>query len=400
MEQLKELFRTRRLSEKSPPVPSQKDIALFKSSPKQFVCVELLQEGNHKAFSELISLLSSDHGRRAAVKPGSARLEAPPLEEQRDKLEAIGLHLGRAELAERTGSWTAACEQRLLLGRYFSAQRDFWLSLYFYHSCADRERGGRSKPATEARGYLSELYLQQGDLKRARQQAELFLKQAEEGGWLDSDGRPLRLWASRRLGKIYTLLGEALLADRDYDSAAALLHQGYDMAKQCEDRSMEGEVTFRLGLTSRSSGDQEAARQFFNSCIQIYSSLQDANKLVQTYKAMAKSSERWAQRHARLRFAFRSVFQRPRAAPFVLFVVFDSEGNIHETLRLLQKSADVCRSSKLQDKLADVCLYLGNIYYDMNQHLKACEYFLRAYKEACEAGDMALQLEAQVLYLM
>ncbi|XP_024866939.1 tetratricopeptide repeat protein 29 isoform X3 [Kryptolebias marmoratus] len=365
MEQLKELFRTRRLSEKSPPVPSQKDIALFKSSPKQFVCVELLQEGNHKAFSELISLLSSDHGRRAAVKPGSARLEAPPLEEQRDKLEAIGLHLGRAELAERTGSWTAACEQRLLLGRYFSAQRDFWLSLYFYHSCADRERGGRSKPATEARGYLSELYLQQGDLKRARQQAELFLKQAEEGGWLDSDGRPLRLWASRRLGKIYTLLGEALLADRDYDSAAALLHQGYDMAKQCEDRSMEGEVTFRLGLTSRSSGDQEAARQFFNSCIQIYSSLQDANKLVQTYKAMAKSSE--------------------------------SEGNIHETLRLLQKSADVCRSSKLQDKLADVCLYLGNIYYDMNQHLKACEYFLRAYKEACEAGDMALQLEAQVM---
>lgn len=60
------------------------------------------------------------------------------------------------------GLWTTVCEERLLLGRYFSAQGDIWLSLYFYHSCADRERGAGSKPASEARGHLAELYLQRG----------------------------------------------------------------------------------------------------------------------------------------------------------------------------------------------------------------------------------------------
>lgn len=56
--------------------------------------------------------------------------------------------------------------------------------------------------------------------------------QAEEGGWLDSDGRPLRLWACRELGKTYSLLGEAMLAARDYDAAKKLLQQGSRMATE------------------------------------------------------------------------------------------------------------------------------------------------------------------------
>ncbi|XP_037537520.1 tetratricopeptide repeat protein 29, partial [Nematolebias whitei] len=227
-------FRTKRVSDEPP--PTLKDIALFRNSPKQFVCVELLQEGNHKTFSELVALLRSDRDQRAEAEPGSARLQVPPLEEQRDKLEAIRLHLGRAEQAERTGLWTTVCAERLLLGRYFSAQRDLWLSLYFYHSCADRERGGGSKPASEARGHLAELYLQRGELQQARQLAEQFLEQAKEGRWLDSNGRPLRFWACQVLWKIYTLLGDALLTDKDYDTAMTLFHQSYSMAKLCEYR--------------------------------------------------------------------------------------------------------------------------------------------------------------------
>lgn len=60
------------------------------------------------------------------------------------------------------GSWSMGCERRLFLGQYFSAPEDHWLSSHFYHSCADREQGGRSRSAIEARACMAELYLQQG----------------------------------------------------------------------------------------------------------------------------------------------------------------------------------------------------------------------------------------------
>ncbi|KAM4536603.1 tetratricopeptide repeat protein 29 isoform 2-T2 [Odontesthes bonariensis] len=357
--------RTSGVSDESPQLLSKTDIALFRNSPKQYICVELLQDGYHRSFSEVFSLLRSDQDRRVTPELESASLHYPPLEEQRGKLETMKLHLSRAEEAERTGSWTTVCEQRLLLGRYFSAPEDVWLSLYFYHSCADREHGGCSRQATEARACLADIYLQQDDLEQARQQAELCLKQAEDGGWLDSSGLSLRLRACQVLGKIYIWLADAPLAAADYDKALKLLHKGYSMATECENKLIEGEAVFRLGLTYQSSGDQDKAKEFFNTCIKIYSSLQDAEGLVKTYKAMAKSLE--------------------------------SEGNIDETLQCLEKSAEISRSSGLQNKLADICLSLGNIYYNMSQYVRAYHYFLQGYEVARHAGDVALLQKAQVM---
>ncbi|XP_072232284.1 tetratricopeptide repeat protein 29 [Leuresthes tenuis] len=400
----KAFFRTSGVSDESPPLLSKKDIALFRNSPKQYICVELLQDGYHRSFSEVFSLLCLDQDRRVTPELESASSLTPPLEEQQDKLETMKLHLSRAEQAERTGSWTIACEERLLLGRYFSAPEDVWVSLYFYHSCADREHGGRSRPATEALACLADIYVQQDDLEQARQQAELCLKQAEDGGWLDSSGLSLRLRACQVLGKIYSWLADAPMAAADYNMALKLLHKACSMAAEFtrsgrksetinfahlketqrrrpyrlqherdrqigkqsgENKLIEGEAVFRLGLTYQSSGDQDKAKQFFNTCIKIYSSLEDAEGLVKTYKAMAKSLE--------------------------------SEGKIDETLQCLEKSADISRSSGLQNKLADICLTLGNIYYNTSQYVRAYDYFLQGYEVACHTGDLALLQKAQVM---
>uniref|UniRef100_A0A3Q2U5L0 Tetratricopeptide repeat protein 29 n=1 Tax=Fundulus heteroclitus TaxID=8078 RepID=A0A3Q2U5L0_FUNHE len=357
-----ESFRNEPVSD--PSILSRKEIALYRNCPKQYVCVEMLQDGYHGAFSELFSLLRSDQDQRTQALPGSARLQAPPLEDQRDKLETIRLHLSLAEKAEREGAWTAVCEERLRLGRYFSSHQDFRLSFHFYHSCADRERGGRSRPATEARLHLAELYRQHGDPEEARQQAEMGLKQAEQGGWLDSDGRPLRLWACRELAKSCSLLGEAFHAEKDFDTAKKLLQYGSKMALEGEDRCVEGEVLFKQGLSLQSLGDHGAARQAFSTCLQIFSELQDVNALVRNYKAMAKSLE--------------------------------SEGNVQEALWLLEEAANTCRSSGLRGELADVCLHLGNIYCHLGQPKRACEYFLQGYKAACSTGDVTLLQKAQV----
>lgn len=72
-----------------------------------------------------------------------------------------------------------------------------------------------------------------GELERASQQAELCLKRAEDDGWLDSAGRPLRLRARRALWRIYSQLAEAPLDSADYNEALTLLHKGYSMAAEC-----------------------------------------------------------------------------------------------------------------------------------------------------------------------
>uniref|UniRef100_A0A8C4EAD0 Tetratricopeptide repeat protein 29 n=1 Tax=Dicentrarchus labrax TaxID=13489 RepID=A0A8C4EAD0_DICLA len=351
--------------EKSAQILSRAEIAWFTNSLKQNICVETLREGNHRSFSEIFFLLQSDQDRRAAAEPGSAVRLQTPLDEQRDKLETMRQHLSRAEQAERIGSWTAVCDQRLFLGLYFSAPEDLWVSLHFFHSCADREKGGRSRPATEARACMAELYLQQGELDQARQQAELCIKQAEDGGWLALNGRPLRLRARQAMSGIYSRLADAPLNAGDYSKALTLLHKGYIMATESEDKHIEGEASYRLGLTYQRAGDHDTAKQFFNTCMQIFGTLQDADGLGKSYNAMAKSLE--------------------------------SEGNIHETVQCLEKLADIARSNGLQHNLAEAYMYLGNIYYMRSQYKRAYEFFLQGYEVACKLGDVALLQKTQVL---
>nr|XP_046237016.1 tetratricopeptide repeat protein 29 isoform X2 [Scatophagus argus]XP_046237017.1 tetratricopeptide repeat protein 29 isoform X2 [Scatophagus argus]XP_046237018.1 tetratricopeptide repeat protein 29 isoform X2 [Scatophagus argus] len=365
MRQEKDAHQTASVSGHSAPILSKAETAQFRSSLKQNTCVEMLQEGYHRSFSELFCLLSSDQDRRAAAEPGSAVRLQTPLEEQRDKVETIRLHLSQSEEAERKGSWSTACEQRLFLGQYFSAPEDLWLSLHFYHSCTDREQGRHSRLSTEARACMAELYLQQGELEQARQQVELCIKQARDRSCVDSAGRPLRLRALQTLWRIYSRLADVQLDAADYSEALTLLHKGYSTAAESEDKQIEGEATYRLGLTYQRAGDHDTAKQFFNTCMQIYGTLQDADGLGKAYRAMAKCME--------------------------------SEGNVHETVQCLETLADISRSNGLQHTLADAYLCLGSIYYKTSRYRRACEFFLRGYEAACVLEDAALLQKAQVL---
>ncbi|XP_034713220.1 tetratricopeptide repeat protein 29 [Etheostoma cragini] len=217
----------------SSPLISRGEISQFRNSPKQNICVQLLREGYPRAFSEIFSLLAADRDRRDAAEPGSDLRLQTPLDRQLDKLETMKRHLSRAEEAERTCSWMVVCDQRLMLGWYFSAPEDLWLSLHFFHSCTDREQGSHSRPATEARVCMAETYLKLGELERARQQAELCLQQVEDAGWADSDGRPLRLRACEALWRIYSRLADAPLEAADHDQGLKLLYKGYGMATEC-----------------------------------------------------------------------------------------------------------------------------------------------------------------------
>ncbi|KAJ4941995.1 hypothetical protein JOQ06_011866, partial [Pogonophryne albipinna] len=269
-----------------------------------------------------------------------------PLEQQWDKLETLRRHLSRAEQAENTCSWTVVCDQRLFLAQFFS--------------CADREQGGQSRPATEARACLAEVYLQLGDLQAARQQADQCLQQAEGEGWVDSSGRPLRLRALRALSSVYSRLADAPLEAEDHSEALRLLHRGHSIATEAEDKKLEFDTLLRLGLPIRAQEDHDT---LFNTCMQICVSLHDAEGLGKSYKAMSKSIE--------------------------------SEGNTQETLECLEKLVDICRDNGLKRNLADAFLCLGNTYFTMREYSRASEFFLQGYGVSCELGDVALLQKAQ-----
>ncbi|XP_051800223.1 tetratricopeptide repeat protein 29 isoform X2 [Acanthochromis polyacanthus] len=339
---------------------SRREIGLFRNSLKQNVCVQLLQDGDHRSFSELFRLLASDRDRREAS--SAVRLQTPPLEEQLDKLETMKLHLSRAERAERTGLWSSACEELLLLGRFFSSPEDLWLRVHFYRRCSDGGRG--SRPAVEAQLCLAELQLEDGEVEQVRQQVELSLQQMEDG-WLDSESRSLKLRTLRVLWRIYSRLADAPLAAGDLTDALELLHEGYRISTQTEDKRMEGEAAFKLGLAYQSAGEHEAAKQHLSSCMQICGSLQDSDGLTKAYKAMASSLQ--------------------------------SEGNTDEAIQCLKKLADLSRSDGLQHNLAESLMSLGNIYYSRREHQRAAENFLQAYQVYCNTGDEAQLQKAQVM---
>ncbi|XP_061619986.1 tetratricopeptide repeat protein 29 isoform X2 [Phyllopteryx taeniolatus] len=352
-------------SEKSAQSLSKDDIAKFINSRKQNICVGLLQHGFHRSFSELFLLLRLDRERREAAEINSALSLQTPLEEQHAKVESVGLHLSRAERAQRDGRWPAAYEQRLHLGAYFTAEReDLWLSLHFYHTCTHAREDGCMRHATEGRACLAELYLQQGQLEKARQQAELCVQMADEGGWLDSSGRSLPRRARESMWSICSRQADARIKAGDPDEALQLLHRGYATATESENKNIEGEAAYQLGLAYYSVGDYDTSEQYLNTSMHICSTTEDFDGLGKAYKAVAKLCE--------------------------------SKGNLNSTIQLLESLVDISRSNGLHHHLVDACLCLGNVYTNRRQYDRARESLLQGYSVACDIGDVTLVQKAQV----
>ncbi|XP_053716035.1 tetratricopeptide repeat protein 29 [Synchiropus splendidus] len=343
---------------------SQKEIARFRNRLKHTMSVEMLQNGYHRSFSEFLFLLNRDHSRRMEAPPNSLISLQTPLEEDMGKLEAMKLHLTQAEEAERTGSWSSVYQERLLLAQYFSAPEDLWLRLHFFLSCTDKEQGLHSRPSVEARVCLAEIYSQQGDLDQAREHAELCLLLSGSEDMLDSSGQPLRLRVCQVLWRIYSQLADSLQGTTNFSEVLKMLHRGYVMTAECEDKHLEAHAAYQLGLTHHAAGNYGEARKFLTISVRIYDMFMDSDGLGKTYKAMAK--------------------------------LLANEGNIEETIQCLEKLVDVSGRKGLEQNLADACMSLGNIYLTWNELDKAAEYFQQGYESACGAGDVSLLQRAQV----
>ncbi|KAF3837493.1 hypothetical protein F7725_004957 [Dissostichus mawsoni] len=165
---------------------------------------------------------STQHSRRKQQKeflpPGSDKSA------EWDKLETLRRHLSRAE-QQKTPLLDGVCDQRLFLAQFFSSPEDGWLSV-------QTGSGGRSRPATEARACLAEVYLQLGDpRRRGSRRISVSSRRRVKAGWIP----PAR--ALRALSSVYSRLADAPLEAEDHSEALRLLHRGHSIAT--EDKKLE-----------------------------------------------------------------------------------------------------------------------------------------------------------------
>ncbi|XP_036407768.1 tetratricopeptide repeat protein 29 [Megalops cyprinoides] len=356
------------VKEKSKKTSLTKDeVALYRNSHKHSVSVDMLRKGYHRSFCEFLALIHRWNASREAAEPGSAIWQQQPLEEQPHKLDQLQHFLTRAEAAQRAGLYEEVYENQVALACYFVEPEDKWLSYHFYEASLVSARmvktdGGRKE--AEANSNLGHVYMEQGQLERAREHYEAFHHLTETQAWKDEAGRTLRSQACECLWRIYTLLADKMLENEEHGPAIETLTKAFEMAQEAGDKKIEGKAAYRVGLAYQCVGDQETAKRYLNMYMDISTVLGDDESLGKAYEAIAKSLE--------------------------------SEGKLAETVEYLEKFVEVSQDDGLHHNLQEACMCLGIFFSSRGQYDRGCGYFERAYEIARKRSDAGPLQKAQV----
>ena len=76
----------------------------FRNTFKQNLSLDMLQEGYHKSYSEMFSLIKQENIERFSAGPESIIWSKTLLEDQPEKLDTLKKYLTQAEVAQRNGS--------------------------------------------------------------------------------------------------------------------------------------------------------------------------------------------------------------------------------------------------------------------------------------------------------
>ncbi|XP_064201428.1 tetratricopeptide repeat protein 29 isoform X3 [Anguilla rostrata] len=349
------------------------EVALFRNSHKQSVCVAMLRQGLHRSFSELLGLTHRWNAVRDASERGSDIWEQQPLEEQDHKLDQLQLCLTRAEAAQRAGRYEEVYENQVALACYFVEPEDKWLAHHFYErsllsaAMVTTDGGRREAEANSNMGHVCterDGVSVAGQLERAQAHYEAFHHLTEGRGWEDEAGRTLHSRACQCLWRIYTLLADNMLENKDYQPAIQTLTKAFLLAKEGGDKAVEGKAAYRVGLAYQSVGDHETAETYLNLYMDISADLGDDESLGTAYKAVAKSLE--------------------------------SEGKLGESVQYLEKFVEVSQDESLKHNLEEACMCLGVFFCSRGQYDRGCQHFQRAYEIAQNLHSVAVLQKAQV----
>ncbi|KAK1343160.1 hypothetical protein QTO34_015935 [Cnephaeus nilssonii] len=251
---------------------SKEEVAAYRNTYKKNVCVDMLRDGYHKSFTELFALMEKWDALRDAARVRSVFWLQKPLEEQPDKLDHFYYYLTRAEVAERKKYFEDVYDNLYALACYFNNSEDKWVRNHFYQRCFEIAQlikidGGKKE--AEAHGHLGLLFEEEGRLLEAAEHYEAFHQLTQGRIWKDEAGRFLNLLACESLLRTYRLLSDKMLENKDYTQAIRILIKASEIAKEGNDKKMEGEASYYLGLAHLAAGEHDTALAETNTQIEV-----------------------------------------------------------------------------------------------------------------------------------
>ncbi|XP_066109554.1 tetratricopeptide repeat protein 29 [Saccopteryx bilineata] len=348
---------------------SKEEVAAYRNSYKKSVCVDMLRDGYHKSFSELFALMEKWDALREAARVRSLFWLQRPLEEQPDKLDHFYCYLTRAEEAERNEYFEDVYNNLYALACHFDNSEDKWVRNHFYERCfqiAQLIKIDGGKKEAESHWHMGLLFEEDGQLLEAAEQYEAFHQLTQGRVWKDEMGRLLTLLSCESLLRIYRLLSDQMLKNKDYKQAIRILRKASEIAKEGNDKKMEGEACYYLGLAHLAAGEYETALTVLNAYSKISADLDDDLSLERAYEAIAK--------------------------------VLQSQGQMTEAITYLKKVVKIARNTFQSLDVVKASTMLGDIYNEKGYYSKASEYFQQAFDTTVQLTNIPLMDETKVHY--
>uniref|UniRef100_A0A8D1SMQ1 Tetratricopeptide repeat protein 29 n=1 Tax=Sus scrofa TaxID=9823 RepID=A0A8D1SMQ1_PIG len=348
---------------------SKEEVAAYRNSYKKNICVDMLRDGYHKSFTELFALMEKWDAQREAARLSSLLWVQRPLEEQPDKLDHFYHYLTRAEAAERKEYFEEVYNNLYALACYFNNSEDKWVRNHFYERCfkiAQLIKVDGGKKEAEAHAHMGLLFEEEGQLLEAAEHYEAFHQLTQGRIWTDETGRFLNLLACESLLRTYRLLSDKMLENKEYKQAIRILIKASEIAKAGNDKKMEGEASYYLGLAHLAAGEYETALAVLNTYGKISADLDDDLSLGRAYEATAK--------------------------------VLQSQGQMTEAIQYLKKVVNIARNNFQSLDFVRASTMLGDIFNEKGSYHKASEYFQQAFDTTAELTNVPLMDETKVHY--
>ncbi|KAM4834404.1 tetratricopeptide repeat protein 29 [Thomomys bottae] len=348
---------------------SKEEVAAYRNSYKKSICVDMLRDGYHKSFAELFGLIEQWDSLRDAARLKAIFWLQKPLEERPDTLDHFYHYLTRAETAEREGYFEEVYNSFYALACYFSDPEDKWVRNHFYERCfkiAQLIKYDGGKKEAESESHMGLLYEEDGQLQEAAEHYEAFHHLTQGRIWKDQDGHFLNLVACENLLRIYRLLADKMLENEDYKQAIKILRKACEIAKEGNDRTMEGEASYYLGLAHLSAGDYDIALNDLNNFSQISIEQDDDLSLGKAYEAIAR--------------------------------VLQCKGETTEAIKYLEKVVKIARNNFLSLDIVRASTMLGDIYNKKGKYNKASKFFEQAFDTTVKLMNVSLMDETKVHY--
>ncbi|NXI54193.1 TTC29 protein, partial [Chloroceryle aenea] len=98
-----------------------------------------------------------------------------------------------------------------------------------------------------------------GHIMKAAEHYEAFYQLTEGSTWKDETGHAYKSLACQHLWRIYTLLADKMLGNKEHQQAIKMLRKALKMAKAGGDMKMEGEAAYCLSLAYHFAGEHHTA---------------------------------------------------------------------------------------------------------------------------------------------